>query len=478
MSTLVNEALGDLPRRVGRPAYDRSRLATGIVHFGPGAFHRAHQADFIDRLLANDPRWGIGAVSLRSAGTVDALKRQDGLYTLAILDAAPAFRVLGAHTRFYGPGEAAKVRAELASPDLKIVSSTVTEKGYCLAGDGTLDFDHPDILHDLKSPNEPESLIGWLTLGLRDRRNAGVAPFMPLCCDNMVSNGRKLGAAVEAFARRLDPGLADWIAGEVRFPNSMVDSITPATDEPTRDRVREVLGVVDAIPVRREGYAAWIIEDVLPAGSPDLQSVGAVLTSDVAAYELAKLRILNGAHSSLAYLGLLIGHDTVADAMGDRELARFVERLILEEIIPSLTPSFDLQHYAGEIIERFRNPSIGHKLSQIAWDGSQKLPYRLLDTVADALRAGRRVERLAVPVAAWMLFVERQARSGIEIVDPLGERLAEIGRGSDPIGGLLGIRQIFLGELASDPAFRQALDKAVSAMRTSGPRALIGDANE
>ncbi|MDP8913715.1 MAG: mannitol dehydrogenase family protein, partial [Pseudomonadota bacterium] len=460
MSTLGNAALGDLPRQVGRPTYDRSRLATGILHFGPGAFHRAHQADYIDRLLADDPRWAIAAVSLRSPGTVDALKRQDGLYTLAIIDAAPAFRVLGAHTRFYGPGEAAKVRAELASPDLKVVTSTVTEKGYCLEGDGTLDFDHPDILHDLETWQEPESLIGWLTLGLRDRRSAGLAPFTPLCCDNMVSNGRKLGAAVEAFARRLDPALADWIAGEVRFPNSMVDSITPATDEPTRRQVREALGVLDAIPVRREAYAAWIIEDVLPTGAPDLQSVGAVLTSDVAAYELAKLRILNGAHSSLAYLGLLMGHDTVADAMRDGELACFVERLILDDIIPSLTPSFDLQHYAGEIIERFRNPSIGHKLSQIAWDGSQKLPYRLLDTVADALRAGRPVERLAIPVAAWMLFVERQARADIEIVDPLGDRLAEIGRGSDLVGGLLGIQQIFPNRLALDPAFRPAVDKA------------------
>jgi fructuronate reductase len=291
----------------------------------------------------------------------------------------------------------------------------------------------------------------------------------------MVSNGRKLGAAVEAFARRLDPGLADWIAGEVRFPNSMVDSITPATDEPTRRQVGEALGVIDAIPVRREAYTAWIIEDVLPAGAPDLQSAGAVLTCDVAAYELAKLRILNGAHSSLAYLGLLMGHDTVADAIGDRALARFVERLILDDIIPTLKPSFDLQHYAGEIIERFRNPSIGHKLSQIAWDGSQKLPYRLLDTIADRLKAGRSVERLAVPIGAWMLFVERQARAGIEIVDPLAGRLAEIGRGSELVGGLLGIQSIFPNTLARDPAFRTALDRAVSAMRTSGPRALIGD---
>ena len=455
----------------------RRPTGTGIVHFGPGAFHRAHQADYVDRLIAADPRWGIAAVSLRSPGTVEALKRQDGLYTLAILDAEPSFRTIGAHNRFFGPGEGAGVRALLGNPDVSIVSSTVTEKGYCLAGDGTLDFEHPDIVHDLDNPDRPESLIGWLAFGLRDRRAAGLRPFTPLCCDNMVANGRKLGRAVEAFARRLDPALADWIAGEVRFPNTMVDSITPATDERTREKVRASTGFDDAIPVSREAYTAWIIEDVLPEGAPDLASVGAVMTDEVADYELAKLRILNGAHSSLAYIGLLIGHETVAEAMEDEVLAAFIERLVRNDIIPTLTPSFDLHAYAGEIIQRFRNPAIGHKLSQIAWDGSQKLPYRLLDTVADALRAGRPVERLAVPIAAWMLFVERQARAGIPIVDPLADRLAEIGRGGNVVADLLDLRQVLPPALAADPVFRSAVERAASAMRANGPRALIGEQN-
>jgi fructuronate reductase len=449
--------------------------ATSIVHFGPGAFHRAHQADYFDRLLDKDPRWGIAAVSLRSPGTVEALKRQDGLYTLAILDAEPSFRTIGVHNRFFGPGEGAGVRALLQDPAVKIVSSTVTEKGYCLSGDGSLDFDHPDIVHDLETPERPESLVGWLALGLADRRASGLPPFTPLCCDNMVSNGRKLGAAVVAFARRLDPSLADWIAAEVRFPNSMVDSITPATDERTRETVRTETGFDDAIPVSREAYASWIIEDVLPDCSPDLASVGAVLTDNVAAYELAKLRILNGAHSSLAYLGLLMGHETVADAMADRALARFVERLIREDIIPSLAPTFDLQAYASEIVERFRNPAIGHKLSQIAWDGSQKLPYRLLDTIREALEAGRTVERLAVPIAAWMLFVERQARSGVELVDPLAGQLAEIGRRDNLVADLIGLRQIFPETLAANPDFVSAVTSAVAAMGSSGPRKLIGE---
>jgi fructuronate reductase len=447
---------------------------TGIVHFGPGAFHRAHQADYVDRLLADDPRWGIAAVSLRSAGTVEALKAQDGRYTLAILDAETRFRTLHAHNRFFGPGEGAGVRALLRVPQVRIVSSTVTEKGYCLAGDGTLDLAHPDIVRDLATPDDPVSVVGWLALGLGDRRTAGLPAFTPLCCDNMVSNGKKLRAAVLAFAERLDPELARWIAAEAVFPDTMVDSITPAADDRLRALVAAETGFDDAIPVSREAYSFWAIEDVLPAGSPDLAAAGAVLAADVGAWERAKLRILNGAHSSLAYLGLLIGHETVADAMADSELAGFIERLVRDDVIAGLEPSpLDLASYAGEILERFRNPAIGHRLSQIAWDGSQKLPYRLLDTVAAALAAGRSVERLAVPIAAWMLFVQRQARAGTTIVDPLAATLAEIGVGEDSAQALLGLRQVFPARLTEDSTFRAALLGAVDAMREEGPRARL-----
>lgn len=446
----------------------------GIVHFGPGAFHRAHQADFVDRLLPHDPRWGIAAVSLRSAGTVDSLRRQRGRYTLAILDEETRFRTLDAHRAFFGPGEGQAVRAILREPQVRIVSSTVTEKGYCLAGDGTLDFAHPDIVHDLGQPQRPLSLIGWLALGLKDRRESGLPPFTALCCDNMVSNGRKLRSAVVEYAARLDPALADWIAGEAAFPDSMVDSITPATDGRLQALVRQQ-GYDDEIPVSREAYAAWVIEDVLPAGSPDLAGAGAVMAADVGAWEKAKLRILNGAHSTLAYLGLLIGHESVSEAMSDQGLARFVERLIREDIAPSLEPSpLDLAAYSADILQRFRNPAIRHKLSQIAWDGSQKLPYRLLDTLAEARAAGRPVDRLAIPVAAWILFVARQARAGVPIVDPLAETLVPIGLNGD-VDAFLALPQIFPTALAKDPVFRAAVRSAASRMREEGPRALIED---
>jgi fructuronate reductase len=450
----------------------RERLTTGIVHFGPGAFHRAHQADYVHRLCGHDPRWGIAAASLRSAGTVEALRRQNGLYTLAILEEdAPRFRTVGVHNRFLGPGDGDGLQRQFLDPAVRVVTSTVTEKGYCLSPDGTLDFDHADVRHDLEQPEAPESLIGWLSLALSIRRREGLPPLTIICCDNMNSNGRKLGAAVAEFARRRDPELARWIEGEVRFPNTMVDSITPATDEALRQLVRERTGFEDQIPVRREAYAAWVIEDVLPAGTPDLASAGTTLTGDVAAWEKAKLRILNGAHSTLAYLGFLIGHETVADAMKDEVLATFVERLIRDDIIPTLAPSaLDLANYAQETLQRFRNPAIHHRLSQIAWDGSQKLPYRILGTVEDVQNAGRALHRLAVPVAAWILFLERQSRSGAEIVDPLESELRRLSTGPGPVPAILGLRQVFPRSLSADTPFGRFVAEAHRRLDGSGAR--------
>jgi len=427
---------------------------TGIVHFGPGAFHRAHQADYLSRL--HDPRWGIAAVSLRSSDIVDSLSRQQGRYTLAILDTEPSFRTIAVHEKFLGPADGAAVRTLLRDPAVRIVTSTVTEKGYCLAGDGTLDFGHPDIVHDLARPQTPRSLIGWLALGLADRRAAGIAPFATLCCDNMAANGDRLGAAVRAFS-------SDGLADEAIFPNSMVDSITPATDEALRQRVRDATGFDDAIPVAREAYAAWVIEDKLPADGPDLAAAGAIVTADVAQYEAAKLRILNGAHSALAYLGLPRGHENVAEAIADPWLAEFIAAMIRDEVIPTLSAGFDLHAYAATTLARFRNPAIGHRLAQIAWDGSHKLPYRLLGTIADARAAGRPFARLALAVAAWMRFVQR---AGGDAVDPLASRFRDLpGEDEALLDSLLALRQVFPAALAADGRVRDALAAGLAALK-------------
>jgi fructuronate reductase len=461
MTQLSRATLAALPPGIRRPGHDIASVSTGIVHFGPGAFHRAHQADVIDRVLDRDPRWGIAAVSLRTPDTVDALKRQDGLYTLAVIDREPSNRIIAAHSEAVGPGEGKRLRALLADPKVRLATSTVTEKGYCLGGDGTLNMAHPDIVHDLTRPAEPASVIGWIVAGLADRRAAATAPFAMLCCDNMTGNGGKLRAACAALARAYDPDLAKWIEGEVAFPDSMVDSITPASDAAFLAKVEAELSVADHAAVQREAFTQWVLQRFDMADGPDLASAGVTLTSDVRGYEQAKLRILNGAHSSLAYIGLALGHETVFEAMSDPALAAFVTRLVHRDIRASLptVDGLDTESYADAVLDRFRNPAIRHLLSQIAWDGSQKLPYRLLDTVREALEAGRPVDRLAVPVAAWVAFIRRKAAAGEAITDPLADTLVAA---SADLDAMLALRQVFPERIATDPRFRDAVATALA----------------
>ncbi|MEG8016960.1 mannitol dehydrogenase family protein [Sphingomonas sp. LR55] len=424
MNRLSLASLSALPASVRSPN-TRSVGGAGIVHFGPGAFHRAHQAAYVDDLLTHDPRWGIAAVSMRTRGTINALAEQDGLYTLAIRDADPSMRVIGAHRHFLGPEDAAQTHALLADPAVALVTTTVTEKGYCLAGDGTLDMGHPDIVQDLAGTTVPRSVVGWIVASLAARRAAGTTPFVPMPCDNLASNGAKLHAALVAFAGRSDAPLADWIAGEVRVPSTMVDSITPASDAALYADVAATLGVEDRAAVQRESFTQWVIEDIGRPLGPDLASVGATVTTDVGGYEKAKLRILNGAHSTLAYAGLLRGSSSVADAMRDPELAVFVDAMIARDIIPMLPPvhGLDIQDYRAAVLQRFRNPVIVHRLDQIAQDGSQKLPYRLGDTLIANRRAGRMPTHVVAAFGAWTAFLIRRSRSGQPIVDPAGDRL-------------------------------------------------------
>lgn len=477
-SRLCEAALSTLPAAVARPAYDRARTRIGIVHFGPGAFHRAHQAVYLDELLATDPDWAISAVSLHSPGVRDALAPQDGLYTLVLMEQPPRLRVVGAIREVLcAPQQREAVAARLADPAVRLVTLTITEKGYCLSADG-VDAAHPDIAHDLAHPREPVSAIGWLVEGLRLRRERGLPPYTVLSCDNLADNGGRLRRAVLDYAGRLDPDLAAWIGREAGFPRSMVDSITPATDETLRAQVAAALGMEDAWPVQREPYAQWVVEDDFRHGRPPLEHAGVVVGADIAGYDRAKLRLLNAPHSALAYLGSLLGLETVAEAMRHPALAGFVERLMREDIVPSLAamPGFDPQAYVDAILARFRNPAIRHLLAQIAWDGSQKLPVRLLGTIAEALAAGRPIDRLCLPVAGWMCFVRRQARAGVALVDPLADTLAALGRslGGDPaadVAAFLALEAVF-GPLAAEPRFAGALRQAYAALGGAGPEAV------
>lgn len=464
---LSRATLSQVPTDVAAPSH-REPIGVGIVHFGPGAFHRAHQAAYIDALLDRDPRWGIAAVSMRSRGTVDALAAQDGLYTLAIRDAAVSHHIIGAHQRFLGPADAAETRALLADPGVGLVTTTVTEKGYCLAPDGALDMAHPDIVHDLAGAEAPASVVGWIVAGLAARRAAGVAPYVVMPCDNLADNGAKLKAALVAFARASDAALADWIADEVSVPATMVDSITPAADDALAADVTAALGgLTDAAPVQREAFTQWVIEDTGRPIGPDLASVGATVTADVAGYERAKLRILNGAHSTLAYAGLLRGHASVYDAMCDAALAGFVESMIDRDIAPMLAPvaGLDLGVYAQAVLTRFRNPVIVHRLEQIAMDGSQKLPYRLGDTLVANRTGGRMPAHVVAALGCWIAFLVTRARNGTPIADPAGETLARIAHGGAPRSVVADLAQAGIGlptAIAGDTATLDAIADAAT----------------
>jgi fructuronate reductase len=468
MNFLSQVNLARVPREVKRPAYDRTRVEIGIVHFGPGAFHRVHQAWFVDKLLASDPRWGICEVSLRSTDVRDALVPQDGLYTLASLDETTSYRIIGALKQtLVAPENPASVLAQLSAPSTRVVTMTVTEKGYCLRPDGDLDMSHADIRRDLQAPQSPTSLIGYLVEALRRRRDSGASPLTIISCDNLVDNGTRLGRAVQQLAEARDPSLARWIEEAVAFPRTMVDSITPATTDDLRERVAEVLGMTDRWPVQREGFVQWVIENRTAGETPDWESAGVIVTDDVGAYDRAKLRLLNGAHSSLAYLGLLAGHETVAGAMQDVDLAAFVGTMMKRDILPTIKAprGLDLNEYIQAILQRFRNPAIRHALAQIAWDGSQKLPFRLLGTIQDNLEAGRPIDRLCVPIAAWMHFVRRKAADGEQVVDPLARRLFEIGtscqnRAAADLPLFLGLEQVFPAALVTNDIFTSGLTRA------------------
>ncbi|MBS0408403.1 MAG: mannitol dehydrogenase family protein [Proteobacteria bacterium] len=461
-------SLGQLAVGVERFGYDRAATTIGVAHLGPGAFHRAHQAWFFDRLLETDPRWAISGIAPKSTTLPDALAPQDGLYALAELEAVTRVRVIGAMTEVLAASrDPAAVLARLAAPATRWLGLTVTEKGYGLDAAGDLDHRNPDIAADLagRGQGTPRSAVGWVVAGLAARRAAGHGPFVVASCDNLPANGRKLRHAVMQMAAERDAELAAWIEGEARFPSSMVDSITPAADGALLALVESRLGLVDAAPVQREGFVQWVLEDDLGPGAPDLGAVGVTLTSDVEGYEAAKLRLLNGAHSSLAYLGLARGFETVAEAAADPELGALLRDLMIIDIAPAVRApkGMDVGAYIEAILKRFANPAIRHRLIQIAMDGSQKLPIRLLATVQEALDDGRPVARLGLAVAGWMAFVARETAAGRPLLDPLADRLAAtVSDGG--AAALLEVREVFPARLAQDARFRAAVREGLNGL--------------
>lgn len=480
---LSNSTLAGLSGTIRRPAYDRSSLTPGIVHLGLGAFARAHLAEYTDDALErNFDAWGIIGASLQRPDQRDRLKPQDGLYTfLKRAPAGPELRIIGSVLDvLVAPESPATLVARLAAPETRIVSLTVTEKGYCHdPATGRLKADHPDIVHDLANPAAPRSAVGLLVAGLKARKAAGLGPFTALCCDNLPSNGHVLRGLVRDFAALTDDALAAWIDANGAFPATMVDRIVPATTDADIAEVAGLLRLDDAAPVIGEPFRQWAIEDVFVAGRPDWHEAGAQMVSEVAPFEFMKLRMLNGAHSSLAYLGYLAGHETVAEASGDPVFARFLQGL-WAEIIPTVPApqGVALTDYANALLARFQNPAIRHRTWQIAMDGSQKLPQRLLGTIRERLKAGAPIDHLALGVAAWMRYVTGTDEKGaaIDVRDPLAaefaRRATDAGRNAGALRrSLLGIEAIFGADLPREARFTQAVEKHLGGLFEKGAKA-------
>ena len=421
-------------RRCARPDYDIGAVGIGIVHLGLGAFHRAHQAVYTDAILHRHPALGhLRRQPQDAAGDGARSRRRTG--STRCSSAAPedvSLRVIGSvrEVLFLG-SERAAVLARIADPRVRVVSLTVTEKGYCHdPATGRLNFLHPDIAHDLAHPESPTSTIGVLAAGLAARRAAGAGALNVVCCDNLPHNGRTVEGIVTAYAQAADPSLAEWIGAHVAFPCTMVDRIVPATTDADIAEAARRLGMTDAAPVVAEPFTSWVIENRFAAARPPWEEAGAQFVADVAPFETMKLRLLNGSHSTLAYLGFLAGHDFIWQASGDPQFATLIERLMMEEVMPTLAapPGVDLRAYGAQIRERFRNPALPHRTQQIAMDGSQKLPQRLLATVRERLAGGGSIAHLALAIAGWIRYASGTDGEGkpIIVADPLAAKFAAI----------------------------------------------------
>lgn len=428
---LSTEALGRVSGDIGRPAYDRLVEAAGVVHFGIGAFHRAHQAWYTDAAMnGGDRGWAIIGVSLRSAGVAAQMNPQDGLYTLMERSAGrPRATLMGSVRRVLVASEAPEaVVAALAAPATHIVSFTVTEKGYARAPDGGLDLALADAT----------GLYRLLAEGFRRRMEVGLPGLTLLSCDNLAGNGAQLERLIEAYLALRDPGLLDWFAAHCSCPATMVDRIVPATTDGDRAEVREMLGgIEDLACVVTEAFSQWVIEDRFAGPRPRWDMAGASLVADVTPYETAKLRMLNGAHSLLAYAGLARGHTHVHEAIADPALKALTGQLMLTEAMPTIeaAPGQDLGAYADMLLERFANPSLRHSLRQIAIDGSQKIPQRWLATLAAQARSGMCCPAILAGITGWLRHL--QGANG-PVDDPLAVPLAEAAGSADPLAAIFG----------------------------------------
>ncbi len=477
--------LADLPA-AARPLVDPREVSVGIVHLGIGAFHRAHQAVFTEQAMARSGEltWGICGVSQRSRTVVDQLGPQDGLYAVLQRSAdSSSARVVGAVREVLCAAEDVEpVLDRIAAPATRLITLTVTEKGYrARPATGRLDLSDPEVTADITG-RPPRTVVGQLVRGLQRRKEADVDGALPgvtvLSCDNLPANGAVVRQLVSDFCERLpESRLFEWIEASVQFPSSVVDRIVPATVDADRAEVARLLGVDDRGTVVAEPFSQWVIQDNFAADRPFWEKAGATVTSDVEPYETMKLRLLNGSHSTLGYLGALAGCEFISDAVRIPELTELVNRQMSDEMRPTLVvpQGFDVTEYTATLLKRFGNPALRHRTVQVAMDGTQKLPQRLLAPARILLSRGQPPALIALAVAGWMRFVtagRSETGEPLPVDDPLAPRIAELAAGArSPAAtceALLGLTDVFGDDLAEDPTFRTVVVDAFERLAREG----------
>ena len=483
MAIALNQGnLERISKTAAIPGYDRSAITPGILHIGVGNFHRAHQAIYLDRLFNNGlaQDWGLVGAGVRPQDSTmrEELARQDWLSTVVELDPeGDTARVCGAMIDYVDVDPGAVVAA-LARPEIRIVSLTITEGGYFIdESSGGFDNTHPDIVHDSRNPDTPRTVFGMLIAGLVRRRENGIPPFTIMSCDNLPENGHITRQAVAGMAEMVSAELAEWVVGNVAFPNSMVDCITPATGERERTLVRDTFGIDDAAPVACEPFRQWVLEDNFPLGRPPLENAGVEFVDNVADFELMKLRILNGGHAIIAYPSALLGIEYVADATADPRIAAFLEKVETEEIVPTLNPDANLDYaaYLKQVARRFSNSRVGDTIPRLCFDGSNRQPKFIFPVITERLEAGLPINGLALEVAFWCRYCFGSAEEGShhKIDDEAAERLQRhaILAKNEP-AAFLAMEEIF-GPLSQDDRFVAAFSSALLSIWESGTAAAL-----
>jgi mannitol 2-dehydrogenase len=467
------------------PAYDRALVTPGIVHVGVGGFHRAHQAMYHEQLMNQGTAldWGICGVGvlaedLRMKQVLDA---QDGLYTLVLKhnDGTWEPRVIGSIVEYlYAPDDPEAVIEKMAAPSTRIVSLTITEGGYNVSDTtGEFEQDNPDVARDLEPGAVPRTIFGLVTEALRRRWTRGLAPFTVMSCDNLPGNGQLSKRVFTVFARLRDPDLADWVEREARFPDSMVDRITPATTDIDRAEIRDRFGIEDRWPVVCEPFTQWVLQDTFAVGRPPYERAGVQVVGDVEPYDLMKLRLLNGSHQAMAYFGYLAGYRLVHEAAQDPLFRAFLLGYMDSEATPILAPvpGVDLKDYKHTLIERLANPQIRDTIARLCAESSDRIPKFLLPVIRAQLATRGEIRRSAAVVASWARYAEGTDERGdpIEVVDRLAGRLMRAARRQreDPLA-FIADPDVF-GDLAGDQRFVAAYASALASLHLRGARATL-----